>query len=288
MDLLEFQGSRDQLPGVCPPGLLPRDAPDGLLNLPTLPAIAMRMLQLVAQEDTEFFQVLEAVRSDPGCAAELLAMANSPLFALRGRISTLGQAIIYLGLERTRSTILALVMRSFLQSLGNHPEYRTVWKHSVATAWIAQSIAGRGEAEAQDVAYTTGLLHDLGRLGMLKVYGKKYAHLLGMPHADASALREAEQNAFGLSHCEAGYWLAKTWNIPDTLQLSILEHHRGPGLSSIACQLANAAGYPCIPYHRPVAVEDIWKRLNPNTSAWLCRSFGDMQEELRKHLEMFA
>jgi hypothetical protein len=123
---------------------------------------------------------------------------------------------------------------------------------------------------------------------MLKVYGKKYTQLMAMPHADAAALREAEQTAFGLTHCEAGFWLAKTWDIPDTLQLSILEHHRGPGLSSIACQLANAAGYPCIPYQRPVAVEDVWNRLNPNTSAWLCRSFGTLQEELRQHLESFA
>jgi HD-like signal output (HDOD) protein len=172
--------------------------------------------------------------------------------------------------------------------LGSTAEHRRVWTHSVATAWIAQTLAGKTEMEAQDAAYTTGLLHDLGRLGLLKVYGKKYVELLAAPHEDAAAMRKAEQAAFGLSHCEAGYWLAKTWDIPDALQLSILEHHRAPGLTSVACQLANAAGYPCIPYERPVAVEDLWSRLSPNTSAWLAKSFGTMQEDLRLHLQAFV
>src|SRR5260370_17234278 len=87
--------------------------PEGLCRLPQFRPVALRLLKLVSNEDVEFAAVASLLSADPAFSAEVLALANSPLYASRVPASSLTRAIVVLGLDRTRSLPLTSALHPF-------------------------------------------------------------------------------------------------------------------------------------------------------------------------------
>lgn len=124
-----------------------------LLRIPVFPPIALRLIQLLADEDVSIGELIELLRSDPGFSAEILRRANSPLYTTR-EVTTLQHALVVLGMQQLRALTLTVAAEVYLQSaLGAGDGRRRCWRHTVACALATEELA-RARLVHQDSAYT--------------------------------------------------------------------------------------------------------------------------------------
>lgn len=221
-----------------------------LSNLPLFNTVALRMLVLSLDSDSAFAETEALFKADPTLAAELLLSANSAEFGLRARVGTIQHAVAILGLERVRSLVVTIAMHLYMRQGPRHSHMQAVWAHCLATAVIAEEIA-RVSRLPQALLYTAGLMHDVGRLGLLMTSTDKYSRLFSVPFLDVEEANAVEIGVLGLDHCEAGVVLAQTWGLPEVLQKCIRCHHSSlpeddnPVMESIrmACRMADALGF---------------------------------------------
>src|ERR1022692_1935928 len=155
------------------------------------PAIVLRLLDLLARDDVEIRELVALISSDPAFSAQILRVANSPLFGFRSRIDSLQSALVVLGLRRVRSLSMTVATANHMKAALRIEELSRCWRHMLACALLTDELARCCRA-FEDRAYTAGLLHDVGRLGLLMAYPIEYAGLL----------RNAGRNVLELLDCE--------------------------------------------------------------------------------------
>lgn len=222
------------------------------LRLPPFPQIALKVLQLAHNENAPLRQLCDLISTDPAFASEVLTVANSMLYAPRYPSSSILQAVTILGEKSLQGMCLAVGVRAYLGKTMGHPALRALWRHNLACALIAEQLAAIGLID-KDVAFTAGILHDMGRIALSVVQPRAYAHLLQTYRGPADAILEAERALFGMDHCETGLQLISDWKLPAEFEPVVFAHHadrRTDGAWSLAelikvsCRMADACGYP--------------------------------------------
>jgi len=220
-----------------------------LTKLPPFHPAAMKLLNISGESETAMTEFEQVFKSDPALTADLLMVANSAAFGFRARVDNIRHALSLLGLERVRSLGFTIAMSIYVRNLAGSDEVRLVWAHSTATAVIADVL---GRLYNSPGIYTAGLVHDLGRLGLLLSVGKQYGDVLTKEFADMPESMKLEKVLFGVTHCEAGELVSRTWGFPESLQTCMANHHEvsahqngtTPDLIRISCQMADWLGFP--------------------------------------------
>src|SRR5579863_731545 len=194
------------------------------LRMPPFPQVALKVLQLASNENVQMRQLSELISSDPAFASEVLTISNSLLYSPRYPIRSVLQAIEVLGATHLQGLCLTVGVRAYLGKSLGHPTMRTLWRHNMACALIAQQIASAGFLD-RDIAYTAGVLHGIGLLGLAVVRPKEYIHLLGTHLGNAASLLEREKALFGIDNCELGKKLIEDWRLPEDFALVISALH---------------------------------------------------------------
>jgi HD-like signal output (HDOD) protein len=209
-----------------------------LQQLPQFPAIATKVLRALSNEDPQIEEIERLVRADASLSSEVLRIVNSPLYGLSSQVSSIKQALLLLGFEEVKRFVLAVSMKSFLRPALRMDLLRKIWRHCLACAIVCEDLSAACSTAGfrDDRAYTTGLLHDIGRLGLFVAHPQEYAALLGAPDRSMPIL-EQERRLLGVDHCDAGSWLAKTWGLPEEIRLVAGGHHQP--LSSANWNLEN-------------------------------------------------
>jgi putative nucleotidyltransferase with HDIG domain len=199
-----------------------------MVQLPVYPALALRVLALVARGTVSFAELSALVSKDQALAGHLIGAANSCIYSPVGQISTIAHAISYIGLEETRRIITAASLRPLFVSSG----IAELWKHSIEMSRWCEEAARTVGGVSKDEAFLAGLVHDVGRLLALKHSGEAsvaYVQLMEQgcdpPFAEASV--------FGCDHAELGADILMVWNFPEHMVEAVLNHHH-PGLSRSA------------------------------------------------------
>jgi putative nucleotidyltransferase with HDIG domain len=266
-------------------------APWALRLAPPFPAVAQRVLALVNNEDVGMRQVGELIRMDPSFSAELLRFANSALFGSRREVRNLQHAIGLVGLDRVKVMATLVAVNRMVRSAVRTKALRKVWLHSLATAVIAEEIS-RVSHVARESAYTAGLLHNLGSLGMMSAYPDEYSRMLEVSNDFGFDLLNTERDLFEIDHCAAGAYLAQDWDFPDEIAAAIATHHDEPALGSfdlytivqISWRLADSLGRAAFSPDKHWPWE-VLMRFIPNAGySWLGQSEEAAQAELTEHL----
>jgi HD-like signal output (HDOD) protein len=266
--------------------------PVRLCNLPPFNAIASQVLALTADPEVDLGQISRVIQGDPAFAADILFLANSSLFGFPSRMHSLSHAIALLGLERIKALGVTVAMRGFLGT-------RTLsllqcWQHSAACALVCEEISAIFEV-SRDRAYTAGILHDIGRLGLLKTYGKEMASILKGQHASTQEVLEAEREALHVDHARAGSWLVDHWCLPQDFS-EICEHHHDAAnetdseilqLVKAACRMADAIGFPAVKCQRQPSFEDAVSLLEPRRAGKAAPSEDDLRAIVTARLAAF-
>lgn len=234
------------------------------LRLPPFPQVAIRVLQLANNENVQLHQLCALISTDPAFASEVLTIANSILYAPRFPASSILQAVAVLGANHLQGMCLTVGVRAYLGKTLNQPAMRRLWRHNLACALIAEQIASMGFLD-KDIAYTSGIMHDIGRFALSVIQPADYAALLETHRGPADSMLECETELFGWNHCQAGEKLIADWKLPPDFAAVVADHHQprqadawGLGeLIKISCQLADAIGFPAFPGCESLPYEEL-------------------------------
>ncbi len=213
--------------GLCKPAVvqamsgLPRVTTEELREvvhrLPVFPAVALKVLAMAAAEDVSFPKLEAVLSSDQVLAGHLISVANSCLYSPRQTISTIRQAISYIGIEATRKVAIAAAFHPLFASAS----LKALWKHSLETARLVERAArGTGKVHPEE-AFLAGLVHDVGRLALGKLGGSVYSRLI----EEGCEPVVAEVFLFGREHGAAGAEILRLWNFPEHLTAAVEAHH---------------------------------------------------------------
>ncbi len=221
-------------------------------NLPPIPNAALRLIGLLDKADTENDDIVQAIRFDNVLTAKLLRACNSPYFGFSEPVSSVDQAVLVLGHQQILHIVLTLAFGSSMTvSLpGYANESCDLWQHSLTTAMAAEvaSDSGLRINVERSVAFTAGLLHDIGKLVLGQVIGaEQHTAIRGGITEGGLTRSEAERQILGTDHAEVGAGLLKSWNLPEEVVEAVANHHR-PALTprpllSAVTHVANCAAH---------------------------------------------
>jgi HD-like signal output (HDOD) protein len=240
------------------------DPDRGLRELPPFPAIATKLLRVLSHEDADLRDIQNLIRTDAALSSELLRIVNSAAFGTSTPVSSIQMAVLRLGFERVRQFAMAVSLKGFLHTI-RIDLLRRLWRHSLACGLVANDLSNACSTSMghDDRAYTTALLHDIGRLGLFATHPAEYAVLL--EEATGADLRERERHAFGMDHCQAGVWLANHWQLGEEIREAIATHHdplstgdfQRADVVRVAILLADSLGFDVIPPARVFTLLEI-------------------------------
>ena len=249
--------------------------PAVLEKVPPFPPVAAKLLGVLAHDDVEIREVAQLIGSDSTFTARLLRCVNSYEFGLTSPVTNIQQAVALAGLDRTRQIILTQAAAVYARGALRAGELRRCWQHSIATAVLADEIA-QACGVFTDAAFTAGIMHDIGRLGLLVAYPDRYESIIRNAAEKCLDLLDFEQEEFGVNHTEAGRYLAERWGLPEDLQRVAGRHHdpsEGSELdllriAHIACRLADSLGFdvtrPLVPMNANRVLRELpfvaWQR----------------------------
>jgi putative nucleotidyltransferase with HDIG domain len=217
---------------------LDRRVEEGSLSVPLLPEAAATLLLMTEDEDADLDRLAEVVRSDPTMAAQLLRIANSPLFVSRYPISSLRTALSRLGMFQVRQIALLIVCDTkVFRVRGWEEPIRRLFSHSVLVALFAQEIAKKARMNA-DEAFLAALLHDVGVPTLIQGLVEIEPRVTSFREIDGiMALMHPR-------HAEVGARLAAAWAMPPRLIEAIGYHHephlaKSDGRNAMVLHLAN-------------------------------------------------
>lgn len=254
------------------------ELPFELDDLPSLPAVVMELLGSIEQEDVDVAVLARKVSHDQALTAKTLRLANSSAYGLAVKVTTIQQAITFLGFQTTRNLITAAALTGcFPNRHCAGFDDKAFWRHSVATAVCARMLA-RHLRVNQDIAFTAGLLHDIGRLVLVTLHPQRYAEVIAERRRLDALMLEVEREVIGVDHVMAGEALARHWNFSDTMRLAIAHHHApdtpGAGFLATIVHVANSVAHALdlagadddmVPPVSPVA----WTALGLGETTWL-------------------
>lgn len=264
------------------------------LRLPPFPQVAIRVLQLTNNENVQLHQLSELISSDAAFASEVLTIANSMVYAPRFPACTVLQAIAVLGANHLQGMCLTVGVRSYLGKSLNHPLIRNVWRHNLACAMIAEQLAAAGFMD-NDTAYTSGVLHDIGRLALAVIRPKEYAVLLQKHLGSGESILPLERELFGCDHCEAGRHLVADWALPPEFGAIVSDHHsprRVDGgwsmaeLIKVSCSLADATGFAAFPGCEIAAFAELREGLPPRERSTFHTDLETLTGEIAAKIEI--
>ena len=205
----------------------------------TMPHVASKVMSMVEDPDVTAAKLEKFISVDQVLTAEVLKLANSPLYAPRVPIVSLKHAISYLGLANIRSLVLMVAIRSLYGSQKEKEVMSLFWKHAAASAVVARSIAlsvKEADLNAEEM-FTLGLLHDFGKVVFLKFYPDRYMPLVKKVANGETDFCTVEKEEFGITHAEVGAMVLNQWGLPIDIVNAVGKHHRPPenGMEALIC-----------------------------------------------------
>jgi len=194
-----------------------------IVHLPPALDLVPKLLGCLNDQEKSGDLLAELIRLDPGLTVAVLRVANSAAYAGEYRMETLGAAVLRLGLREVYRIVLQVIASPVFLSTSEAAGLN-LWQHSFC-AGVATQILSQRLGEDPELAFTAGLLHDVGKLVFHQFLGEQYVSLVREAQASDEALYRREAARFGVEHASVGARLLKSWNFPDPIVHSVQFHH---------------------------------------------------------------
>lgn len=196
-------------------------------DLPTLPDVALKLLELSDDDDFDMKELVRVVSHDQAILSRILKVANSSYYGFSRKVSSIDHAITLLGIEAIQSLALSMHVHDYFDQKRKGGPFagNKFWHHSVAVAVIAKELARALKMGSPDKYFTAGLLHDLGKLFLMDSFPEQYIDLVRDAERRSVSLNAEEETAFGYDHAQAGAILLDHWNFPEDIISAVGDHH---------------------------------------------------------------
>jgi len=205
-------------------------------KLPSLPAVAVRVIELTSDENVTMRELASVIENDQGLAAKILKTVNSAFYGLPKQCSSLTNAQALMGMNAIKTLALGFSLVSSLQDGADDGfDYEDYWRRAVYTAVGAKEVVSMVRCGDAEEAFLGGLLQDVGMIALYKSLGAEYSRVTRVCEDNHQSLVKEELAQFDLQHPDVGAMLAERWKLPSALTMPIKYHER-PTAAPLACR----------------------------------------------------
>jgi len=204
------------------------DARQAIASVRPIPQVALRVLRIIQEETYDIEKITKEVKKDQVISAKTIQLCNSALFSKRREVMTLDHALVYLGQDLFVKLIISAAVQSYYNQCGNGYSLCKggLYHHAIGTAMTAERIAQLTGKVKPGIAYTAGLLHDIGKVVLDQTIANAHPMLYRKLQHRQSEMIDVEAQLLGIDHTHVGEILANTWSLPDELTDAIRYHHK--------------------------------------------------------------
>jgi putative nucleotidyltransferase with HDIG domain len=205
----------------------PNEILKSVTDLRPIPQVALKILRIINEELYEIQNVTEEIRKDQVISARTLKLCNSVMFASRNKIESLDHALVMLGQHLMLKFVISASLNGFFTQTGQGYSLCKggLYHHAVGTAVIAEKLASLTGKAAPSLAYTAGLLHDIGKVVLDQFINSGVSLFYRELNEAGKNFSEIEKQVLGTDHAEVGVNLALNWSFPESLVETIRYHH---------------------------------------------------------------
>lgn len=197
-------------------------------RLPSLPAVALEVIELVQRKDVNIDEIARTLQHDPALAGKILKTVNTSFYGQAHTVANITHALVVLGLNSVKTLALGFSLASsFRQVQGEGFDQFLFWKRSLYSATAAKHLAQETNCLHHEEVFLAGLFQDLGVLALHQALGDPYTALFAQAGTDHRRLVELERARLGLDHAQVGAALAESWRLPPVL-VEPIRHHENP------------------------------------------------------------
>jgi putative nucleotidyltransferase with HDIG domain len=251
----------------------------GTVELPMVPILASRVLDLVQSDRATIRGLTEVIQKDQVIASKILKLANTMLYAARNEVTGLNQAVVRMGFTEVRNLVVGLTLGSTMTDKNVYGDRGTQLQlHSIGAAYCAKTVADKVRGLNAEEAFMCGLFHDIGKMVLLKIAWDLQAESGRKP---VPAAVDAVLEHY---HASAGALALRKWGLPTVLEDAIRFHHEpesteaAPTLARVtyaADRMCHLYGFGCEPEPLELESDPHFQELGLD-AAWL----GEQHERL--------
>jgi putative nucleotidyltransferase with HDIG domain len=196
-------------------------------ELPPFPAVVNKALDLINNPQSSIQEVVETIQYDQVITANILRICNSAQYSLRQPVSSLEEALLFLGFNQ----LFAVIMSGALGGTMNRPvsgydlEAGELWKHSVCSALLSQMLARRLNKDPSPLLFTAALIHDIGKVTLHSYVQQEFQTIKSLVKDQHKSFLAAEREILGIDHAELGALVVEQWHFPKEITTAIRYHH---------------------------------------------------------------
>ena len=205
-----------------------------------IPQIVLKIIRMVRDETCSMQDIAKEVRQDQVISAKIISLCNSAFFSKKMKVDSIDRALVLLGEKQLIHLIISAAFEDFFTKNGQGYSLCKggLFNHALATAILSEQLADFNDAISSDIAFTAGLLHDIGKVVLDQYMEKAYPLFYRRTQTNDDSLFIVEQETFGITHDEVGRRLAEKWSLPESL-IDVIENHHNPEQSAVNPDLVN-------------------------------------------------
>ncbi len=197
-------------------------------HIPPFPKVAMQVMRMLDDPRVQAKDLAAVIQYDSAITANILKTCNAAYFGLPRKVSSLDEALVLVGQNILKDIIIASSSARFYQGVagnGYQLEQGELWRHSVATAIMAKSISPHFRGVDPGAAFTTGLLHDIGKRFLSSFVANDFQRIMDRTYVDGMAFIAAEREILGMDHAELGGLILQKWDFSEEMIRAVQHHH---------------------------------------------------------------
>ena len=199
--------------------------------VPSMPQVVVRFLEVIQAPDFDYDELVKVMSTDPGTVSEVLRLANSSLFGISRKVTSLRHALTLLGPSRTRALVLGRYLVGAMSSKSTAGlDMSYFWRRSLASAVVGARFADRIVPRMRDDVFISALLADIGIPILAEAFPDTYASIVARyaPLGDAFTVQD-ELDAVGTTHAEVSSMVLTYWSVPDLVTRAVhMQHSTSP------------------------------------------------------------
>ncbi|PKM66880.1 MAG: hydrolase [Firmicutes bacterium HGW-Firmicutes-2] len=197
-------------------------------DIPAFPQTVINIMALLKEPRSAAVDIEREVMKDQGLTTKMLKMANSAFYSGRRQIKTVADATVLLGFDTVQSLVLASTVGKVMEKelKGYSYERNALWRQSQISAIMARAIAKKAKFSNPDIAYTAGLLKDVGKVILDEYVHESYQEILTKISNEVMPYVAAEEEILGFNHGQVGARIVEKWNLASELVDAIEYHHK--------------------------------------------------------------